>query len=200
MRNRSVECLLRDIAFANEQRLGPTDLVPMLKRLIAVAPPGSEARRFGYLQLAEILLHTEPFRATSYARVVALESASDRAWGIVGLGLTLLGHYRAAVKSYRRALRLSPDHVGHLHNLGHVLDVGLDRCQQALPYLVMAHRRELRLAEIASSLAHAEARSGRISRAIDLLCKSVGMTNSSAHATVEMWLARKAESCEQQVP
>ena len=200
MGQRSVECLLHDIAFALKQQMGPSELVPMLERLVLVAPAGSEARCYGYLQLAELILHSQPFRAASCARVVAMESASDRAWGIVGLGLTLLGHYRAAVKAYRRALLIAPNHVGHLHNLGHVLDVGLDRYTEARTYLEIAHGREPKVREIASSLAHAVARSGRINRAIDLLCGSVGMSKSVASATIDTWLADHTEPKQEQSP
>ena len=200
MRQRSVECLLGDIAFALERRMGPSELVPMLERLLVVAPPGSEAHRFGCLQLAELLLHSQPFRATSIARGVALSSASDRAWGIVGLGLTLLGHYRAAVKAYRKALMSAPSHVGHLHNLGHVLDLGLNRFLEARQYLEMAHKREPQVREIASSLAHAIARAGQVNRAIDLLCDSVGMTESVANTTVETWLSDACTPGSEQIP
>ncbi len=194
MRTRSLECLLGDVAFALRQGLGPSELIPMLERLLEVAPLGSEARRFGRLHLAELLIHSQPFRAASLARPVALECASDRAWGIVGLAMTLLGHYRAAVRAYRRALLVAPSHAGHLHNLGHVLDVGLDRYREARTYLELAHRGEPKVREIASSLAHAVARSGHVNRAVDLLCESVGMTKSTASATVEMWLSRTPEA------
>jgi len=189
MRKRSVECLLGDIAFALKQGMGRSDLLPMLERLVLVAPAGSEAHRYGCLQLAELLLHSEPFRAASLARRIANECPSDRAWGIVGLGLTLMGHYRSGVKAYRKALLMAPNHVGHLHNLGHLLDVGLDRYTEAQVYLEKAHKYEPNVREIASSLAHAVARSGHLARAVGLLCKSVGMTESVARATVETWLA-----------
>jgi Flp pilus assembly protein TadD len=166
----------------------------MLERLLEIAPEGSEARRFGRLQLAELMIHTQPFRAASLARPIALECASDRAWGIVGLALTLLGHYRAAVRAYRHALLVAPNHAGYLHNLGHVLDVGLDRYHEARSYLELAHKGEPEVREIASSLAHAVARAGHVNRAIDLLCKPVGMTKSAALATIEIWLSRSPEA------
>ncbi len=194
MRPRSLECLLGDIAFALKRGMGPNELVPMLERLLEVAPEGSEARQFGRLQLAELMIHDQPFRAASLARPVAIECASDRAWGIVGLAMTVLGYYRAAVRAYRRALLVAPSHVEYLHNLGHVLDVGLDRFHEARPYLEQAHRGEPKVREIASSLAHAVARSGHINRAVDLLCDCVGMTQSMALATVEIWLSRVPEA------
>jgi Flp pilus assembly protein TadD len=194
MRPRSLECLLGDVAFALREGLGPGDLIPMLERLLKVAPTGSDALHFGRLHLAELLIHSNPFRAASLARPVALECTSDRAWGIVGLAMTMLGHYYAAVRAYRRALLLAPSHVGYLHNLGHVLDVGLDRYREARAYLELAHRGEPEVKEIASSLAHAVARSGQVNRAVDLLCSPVGMTKSTASATVEIWLSRIPET------
>jgi tetratricopeptide (TPR) repeat protein len=194
MRQRSLECLLGDVAFALKQGMGPGELVPMLERLLEIAPVGSEARRFGRLQLAELMIHDQPFRAASLARPVALECVSDRAWGIVGLAMTVLGHYRAAVRAYRRALLVAPSHVEYLHNLGHVLDVGLDRFHEACPYLEQAHRGEPKVKEIASSLAHAVARSGHLSRAVELLSGCVGMTETMAFATIEIWLSRAPEA------
>jgi Flp pilus assembly protein TadD len=191
---RNLECLLGDVAFALREGLGPSDLIPMLERLLKLAPQGSEASQYGRLHLAELTIRTQPFRAASLARPVALQSASDRAWGIVGLAMTLLGHYHVAVRAYRQALVIAPSHAGHLHNLGHVLDVGLDRFREARNYLELAHRQEPEVREIASSLAHALVRSGDIDRAVILLCKSVGMTKTMASATVELWLSRTPEA------
>jgi Flp pilus assembly protein TadD len=194
MRRRNLECLLGDIAFALRRDLGPAELVPMLERLLEVAPEGSEARRFGRLQLAELVVHTQPFRAASLARTVAIECASDRAWGILGLAMTVLGHYRAAVRAYKQALFVAPNHVEYLHNLGHVLDVGLDKYLEGRKYLERAHRGAPKVREIASSLAHAVARSGHVGRALDLLCKCVGMTRPAAAATIETWLSDAPEA------
>jgi Tfp pilus assembly protein PilF len=194
MGRRNLECLLGDIAFALGQDMAPTELVPMLERLLEVAPAGSEARRFGRLRLAELVVHKEPFRAASLARTVVMECASDRAWGILGLAMTVLGHYRAAVSAYRRALFVAPNHVEYLHNLGHVLDVGLDRYVEGRQYLEQAHRNAPEVREIASSLAHAVARSGHVGRAMNLLCRSVGMTRPAAAATVESWLSSSPEA------
>jgi tetratricopeptide (TPR) repeat protein len=149
MSPRSLECLLDDVAFALREGLGPNDLIPMLERLLALAPRGSEASQFGQLQLAELMVPIQPFRAASLARVVAVDCASDRAWGIVGLALTVMGHYRAAVKAFRLAIRLAPKHAGHLHNLGHVLDVGLGQPRIAVRYLELAHGNEPTVREIA---------------------------------------------------
>ena len=186
---RSLECLLDDVAFALREGLGPNDLIPMLERLLELAPRGSEASRFGQLQLAELMVPIQPFRAASLARVVAVDCTSDHAWGIVGLALTVMGHYRAAVKAFRLAIRLAPKHAGHLHNLGHVLDVGLGQPSIAVRYLELAHGNEPNIREIASSLAHAVALSGHRARALDILQQRVGMNQALACSTVDLWLS-----------
>ena len=187
---RSLEYLLDDVAFALREGLGPNDLIPMLEHLVEVAPRGSEASQFGQLHLAELMVSIQPFRAASLARVVAVHCASDRAWGIVGLALTVMGHYRAAVKAFRLAVRLAPRHAGHLHNLGHVLDVGLGQPDIAVRYLELAHGSEPTVREIASSLAHAVALGGDRTRALAILQQGVGMNQAVACTTVDLWLSR----------
>jgi Tfp pilus assembly protein PilF len=162
----------------------------MLERLVSVAPRGSEASRFGQLHLAELIVRTQPFRAASLARAVASECASDRAYGLVGLAMTVMGHYRAAVKAFHSAIQLAPGHAGHLHNLGHVLDVGLGHARSAVRYLELAHGNEPDVREIASSLAHAVARSGQRARAVEILHRRVGMSPTLASSTIDEWLAR----------
>jgi Tfp pilus assembly protein PilF len=139
--------------------------------------------------LAEFLVRTQPFRAANLARGVALQCHSDEAWGLVGLAMTVMGHYRVAVKAFRRAIRLAPTHAGHLHNLGHVLDVGLGCSQSAIKYLELAHGNEPDVREIASSLAHAVARSGQRARALDILQRRLGMSQTLASSTVDEWLS-----------
>jgi Tfp pilus assembly protein PilF len=101
-----------------------------------------------------------------------------------------MGHYRVAVKAFRLAIQLAPGHAGHLHNLGHVLDVGLGYSRSAVKYLELAHGNEPTVREIASSLAHAVARSGQRARALEILQRQVGMSHSVASTTVDEWLAR----------
>lgn len=184
---RSLECLMKDVAFALHRGLGPDHLVPMLERLLSVAPNGSEACQFGRLQLAELMIHSRPFRAASLARSVAVQSASDRAWSVVGLSLTVMGHYRSAIRAFRVAHSLAPEHPGHLHNLGHVMDVGLGHSAPAVKYLEQAHARDPEIREIASSLAHAVSRCGQTGRAVELLVTRVGMSSAEAHQTIELW-------------
>ena len=59
------------------------------------------------------------------------------------------------------------------HNLGHVLDVALNRPHDALPHLERAHRDLPEESEIASSYAHALLRSGQLDKARKLLARAV---------------------------
>ncbi len=64
----------------------------------------------------------------------------DRAWAVLGFCQTLLGNYRYAAKAYRRAVHAAPKNPWYAHNLGHLLDVALDRVEEALPLLHIAYR------------------------------------------------------------
>jgi predicted Zn-dependent protease len=59
------------------------------------------------------------------------------------------------------------------HNLGHVLDVALNRPHDALAHLERAHRDLPEESEIASSYAHALLRSGQLDKARKLLALAV---------------------------
>src|SRR5690606_18047263 len=128
----TVERLLSDVEWALEKGLGARDLVPMLERLLRRAASGSDAWVFASRQLAEQVVQRDPWRAAGLARRVLASCDDDRSWAVLALALTLMGHYRAAARAYRRALALAPDCPNHLHNLGHLLDVALDRPRSAL--------------------------------------------------------------------
>jgi tetratricopeptide (TPR) repeat protein len=164
-----VERLLFHVDWAIQHGLGPRDLVPMLKKLILLAPDHSDAALFGKQQLAEIVLQTEPFRAVVLLREVLQHSDHERAWALLGLSHTLLGNYRCAVSAYTRALGLTPDNPWYAHNLGHLLDAAIGRPEEALRYLRLAHRRLSSDVEVASSYAHALLRAGRGAQAIRVL-------------------------------
>jgi Flp pilus assembly protein TadD len=184
--SKHVERLLFDIDWAIQHGLGPRDLVPMLKKLIALAPAHSDAALFGKQQLAETLLQTEPFRAVVLLREVLQHSDHDRAWGLLGLSHTLLGNYRCAVSAYTRALALTPDNPWYAHNLGHLLDAALGRPDEALRYLRLAHRTLSSDAEIASSYAHALLRAGRSAHAARVLCAAL-QNEERALSILSMW-------------
>lgn len=188
MARRTVEHLMTDVAFALEQGLGARDLVPMLKRLVRKAPLGSEESRFARLCLARHLLESQPFVAARLSHAVTIEEPlNDEAWGLYGLTLTILGHFRAAKKALLRACSLAPEHPGHAHNLGHLLDIGFERPEAALPWLRRAFTEAQEVPSIACSYAHALYRAGRVTAALDVLCSHGAMDTTTATATLEQW-------------
>lgn len=164
-----LERMLTDVEWAISKQFAARDLVPMLENLVRAAPAASEAAYFAKLRLSELIVGGSPFRAARLARDVLVRGESDRAWAVLGLAHTLLGNYRAAARSYRRALALAPDCAVYEHNLGHVLDVALNRPHDALSHLARAHRALPSETEIASSYAHALLRSGQLDKARAML-------------------------------
>jgi tetratricopeptide (TPR) repeat protein len=165
--------MLTDVEWAMSKHFAARDLVPMLENLVRAAPAASEAAYFAKLRLSELIVGSAPFRAARLARDVLVRGESDRAWAVLGLAHTLLGNYRVAARSYRRALALAPDCGVYEHNLGHVLDVALNRPHDALAHLERAHRDLPEESEIASSYAHALLRSGQLDKARKLLALAV---------------------------
>jgi tetratricopeptide (TPR) repeat protein len=168
-----LERMLTDVEWAMSKQFAARDLVPMLENLVRAAPAASEAAYFAKLRLSELIVGDAPFRAARLARDVLVSGDSDRAWAVLGLAHTLLGNYRVAARSYRRALALAPECAIYEHNLGHVLDVALNRPHDALSHLARAHRDLPEESEIASSYAHALLRSGQLEKAHELLLKAV---------------------------
>ena len=168
-----LERMLTDVEWAMSKQFAARDLVPMLENLVRAAPTVSEAAYFAKLRLSELIVGDAPFRAARLARDVLVRGESDRAWAVLGLAHTLLGNYRVAARSYRRALLLAPECAIYEHNLGHVLDVAMNRPRDALAHLARAHRDLPEESEIASSYAHALLRSGQLEKARELLAKAV---------------------------
>jgi Tfp pilus assembly protein PilF len=165
--------MLTDVEWAMSKQFAARDLVPMLENLVRAAPSASDASYFAKLRLSELIVGDAPFRAARLARDVLQSGESDRAWAVLGLAHSLLGHYRLAARSYRRALVLAPDCGVYEHNLGHVLDVALNRPRDALVHLERAHRGMPQEREISSSYAHALLRSGQPEKARELLLCAV---------------------------
>jgi tetratricopeptide (TPR) repeat protein len=188
MADRSVERLLSDVTFALEQGLSARDLVPMLRNLAKKAEPGSDISRFARLCLSQQLLASDPFRSASMCRALTQEDAADdEAFGLYGLSLMILGHYRLARKALERACELAPEHPGHAHNLGHLLDAGLNRPLSAIPWLKRAFDAASEVPEIASSYAHALFGAGRKQQAHDLLKSHANMDEPTISVTLTQW-------------
>lgn len=139
------------------------EVIPMLERLQRIAQDGSDHRRFADRRLAELLLETEPWRAAMHLRRLLEDGGEndDALWALMGLAQAVLGNHRFAARAYRRALSIDPGNPWYSHNLGHLLDVGLDRPHDALPHLELAHKRQPEAIAITCSYVHGLWRVGR---------------------------------------
>jgi cytochrome c-type biogenesis protein CcmH/NrfG len=189
MSERAVHELLSDVSWALAQRLPKRDLYAMLTRLVASAKAGSPEEHFAKLELARLVLDKQPFRAARLLQEVLLGGPDEAAFGLLGIAHMRLGHFRAARRALERALRLAPDDPAVLHNLGHLIDVAFDRPEEALPHLALAHRIVGDEPALASSYAHALARTGQKARAEELLVRGARLSQGLAHATVRAWTA-----------
>lgn len=189
-----VEKLIAHVQWGIDHGFCARDLAPMLERLVRRTRVESDAGTFARQTLAELTVAEQPWRAARLARdLIAAERASAQSHAVLALAHSLLGNFRCAVQAYERALALAPNTVEYAHNLGHLLDVALDRPRQALVHLGQAHRADPEDVEIAASYAHALQHAGRASDARRLLCRSL------EPALVDELLERWAEASAQQV-
>src|SRR5579872_940259 len=116
------EELRRQIEWTLARAVDPSDVLPLLHRLVRLADDGSEESSFANLHLAELLVERNPWRAALCARrVLAHRPEDDRGWATLALCQTLLGNYKFAVRAYHRALSSAPNNPWYSHNLGHLL-------------------------------------------------------------------------------
>lgn len=182
-----LERLVGDVEWAKAQRLPARELVPMLKRLVAVAPEGSPERTRARRDLAEQVLPTNPWQAARLARDVLRSAEDHRAYGVLGLAHTLLGNFKAAARAYRKALALAPGTPEYDHNLGHLLDVAFNRPQAAIPHLRRALAAVPAEAEFESSLAHALVRVGRLEEGEALLRSALNGDLERTREILQTW-------------
>lgn len=170
------------------------ELVPVLERLAAIAPEGSEDSSFAHRHLAELSIEENPWRAALHLRrVVQARGEDDVVHALLGLCHALLGNFRAAVSHYRRALSITPRNPWYHHNVGHLLDVALATPAQALPHLRSAHRLEPLEDEITASLAHCLAGSGELGEARALADDAVrAAPRNREHRALLAWIERGA--------
>ena len=181
--------MMSDIQWAIAHELPSTELVPMLNKLHCHAEPGSRAALFAKRKLAELLVQQNPWRCALLARELLEVDPDERTWGLLGLAQTLLGNYRAAARAYRQAMALAPDFPMCAHNLGHLLDVALNRPHDALRYLEQAYRAFPNEPEIASSYAHALVRTGDHQLAKDILAEALDGDAHAAEGLLGEWLS-----------
>ncbi len=180
-------------AIASDQ--GRRVIVPLLERLVTVAPDGSAASLYAHRHLAEYRVEEHPWRALlSLRKVVAAQPDDDVVHALMGLAQALLSNFRAAVEAYRRALAIAPRNPWYHHNLGHLLDVALERPEQALRHLEIAHKATApNDAEIAASLAHCLARLGKLEAARTLASGAAAAAPRNAdHKRLLEWIDRGA--------
>jgi len=192
----SLECerLRRDVELALSTGPDPYRVLPLLHRLARAAEEGSDACVFAHRQLAEVLLERDPWRAALHARrVTRMRPEDDRGWAALGLSQSLLGNYQYAKAALDRALECSPDNPWYAHNLGHMLDVALDRPRDAVAHLQAAYERSGRHPDIATSLAHALARAGEPQAAKLLLARSTGKRPTPDQRALLRWLEGGAQ-------
>jgi len=181
--------------------LAPSEIVPIIKRLLGLVDPDSEDALFAHRHLAELTVESNPWQAAlSARRLIRHHPDDDEPWALLALSLTLMGHYHAAVRAYRRALSLSPGNPWYAHNLGHLLDVALDRPNDGLSLLASAHRQEPHETEIASSYAHALGRVGKLEEARDLLRRSIRDGGNSDQRALLAWLDEATADCTGEEP
>ncbi len=167
---RSAETLRRRAERAMDEGRGRRVVEPLLERILKLAPEGDPCRVFAHRHLAELRLEEDPWAAALHLRkVIGAKPHDDVAHSLMALAQALLGNYRAAVSSYRRALTLEPRNPWYHHNLGHLLDVALDDPSAALAHLevALAHA-DPPEHEITASVAHCLARVGRMGQAQEL--------------------------------
>lgn len=174
----------------------PLRVLPLLHRLAARAEEGSDEAAFAHRQLAEILLERDPWRAALHARrVTRLRPEDDRAWAALALSQSLLGNHVYASRALACAVARAPDNPWYAHNLGHTLDVALDRPREAVPHLRRAYHRSGRNADVATSLAHALARAGRTRAAKTLLSRVLKQSPAPERRALLRWIDAGARGC-----
>lgn len=188
---RSVETLRRRAERAMDEGRGRRVVEPLLERILKLAPEGDPRRIFAHRHLAELHLEENPWGAALHLRkVIAAKPQDDVSHSLMALAQALLGNYEAAVSFYRRALAIEPRNPWYHHNLGHLLDVALDRPQAALQHLEMA----LQYAdppehEITASVAHCLARVGRLDEARELAKQaSAADPENEDHRALLAWI------------
>lgn len=184
-------------------------ILPLLERLARAAPEGSDASLFAHRHLAEYLVEQHPWRALVHLRRVLgparppkrsapsghAADVDDGAHALAGLAHALLGNYHSAAEAYRRAIGIAPRNPWYQHNLGHLLDVGLDRPKVALRHLEAAHRAAgPDDGEISASLAHCLARLGDLSAALGHVDVAIATCpDNPEHRRLREWILGGAQ-------
>jgi tetratricopeptide (TPR) repeat protein len=170
------------------------ELMPLLTRLLASAGDSGELFVYAHRHMAELLIADEPWQSALHLRhVIKAGAADDTAHALMGLCQALLGNFDSAVYQYERALALEPQNAWYHHNLGHLLDVALNRPEAAARHLRWAHDAHPMEDEVTASLAHCLARTGRLAEAQELAQEAVDLApDHESHGSLLSWIKRGA--------
>jgi tetratricopeptide (TPR) repeat protein len=168
-----LDALTASVVGRLSQGRAPSELAPDFARLARMAPEGSSAWRLAHVELARLAMESDPWRGSVLARRVTKHHPYDHeAWGLLGLGQSLLGHHRFAIRAYERARALAPSNPYYAHNLGHLYDVVTAELPRALELLRQAARALPDHPDVLLSLAHALARAREVREARRVLARA----------------------------
>jgi tetratricopeptide (TPR) repeat protein len=170
------------------------EVMPLLARLLSSAGESGELFVYAHRHMAELLIADEPWQSALHLRqVIKAGAADDTAHALMGLCQALLGNFDSAVYQYERALALEPQNAWYHHNLGHLLDVALNRPEPAARHLRWAHDAHPMEDEVTASLAHCLARIGRLEEARELAQEAVDLApDHESHGSLLGWIKRGA--------
>jgi Flp pilus assembly protein TadD len=179
-------------ALASGQR--GSDVVRDLELMVREGETQNGDVLFAHRQLAELRLEGSPWQAALHLRhLIAANVRDDGVHALMGLCQALLGNFRAAISSYRRAIQLAPRNPWYHHNLGHLIDVGVGDAEHALKHLQLAYELQPQEDEIGASLAHCFARLGRLGEAATLAAEAVQYApDNREHRVLLQWIEQGA--------
>ncbi len=171
-----------------------SEVMPLLSRLLANAGDHSELFVYAHRHMAELLITDEPWQSALHLRqVMRAGAADDTTHALMGLCQALLGNFDSAVYQYERALALDPNNAWYHHNLGHLLDVALNRPDAAAKHLQWAHDAHPMEDEVTASLSHCLARLGQLEQAEALAQEALDLSpDHESHGSLLSWIKRGA--------
>jgi len=171
-----------------------SDVVRDLELMVRESSEPNADVLFAHRQLAELRLEESPWQAALHLRhLIAANLRDDGVHALMGLCQALLGNFRSAISSYRRAIQIAPRNPWYHHNLGHLIDVGLGDANLAVKHLQLAYELQPQEDEIGASLAHCYARIGKLDEAAKLAVEAVdNAPDNREHQVLLAWIEQGA--------
>lgn len=171
-----------------------SDVVRDLESMVRETGEPNADVLFAHRQLAELRLEQSPWQAALHLRhLIAANLRDDGVHALMGLCQALLGNFRSAISSYRRAIQIAPRNPWYHHNLGHLIDVGLGDAKLAVKHLQLAYELQPQEDEIGASLAHCYARLGRLGDAAKLAAEALqNAPDNREHQVLLSWIEQGA--------